>query len=378
MDGENEINNFVQVWVLAITCLSYCYYIASRIPAGFSRLLSLLPIIYVFSILPLKLTTIHLGGFTAFLLVWLANFKLLLYAFDQGPLSPPPPKLFHFISIACLPIKIKQEPPANCIDEPFKTQSHQIKKQKPEKSCPNPPIPRSILLPIKLVLLFMIFHAYTYKQYLHENVLLVLYCCHTYLQLEITLAVCAAPARAIFGFELEPQFNEPYLATSLQDFWGRRWNLMVTSILRPTVYNPIRNIFTRIIGRTWAQIPAVIAAFAVSGLMHEIIYYYLTCAPPTWEVTSFFVLHGMCLIVEVALKTALTDRWQLHPAVSRPLVVVFVAFTSFGSFWPPLLRNGADERVINELFSFANVAKNKLFSNFQSTKIILSGDRIES
>lgn len=26
------------------------------------------------------------------------------------------------------------------------------------------------------------------------------------------------------GGDLEPQANEPYLATSLKDFWGRRWN----------------------------------------------------------------------------------------------------------------------------------------------------------
>ncbi|KAJ6779053.1 LONG-CHAIN-ALCOHOL O-FATTY-ACYLTRANSFERASE 3-RELATED [Salix koriyanagi] len=32
--------------------------------------------------------------------------------------------------------------------------------------------------------------------------------------------------RILSGLELEPQFNDPYLSTSLQDFWGRRWNLM--------------------------------------------------------------------------------------------------------------------------------------------------------
>ncbi|KAK4360075.1 hypothetical protein RND71_022304 [Anisodus tanguticus] len=40
--------------------------------------------------------------------------------------------------------------------------------------------------------------------------------------------------------ELEPPFDEPYKTSSLQDFWRRRWNLMVTNILRPTVYDPVR------------------------------------------------------------------------------------------------------------------------------------------
>ncbi|KAJ0101080.1 hypothetical protein Patl1_04074 [Pistacia atlantica] len=251
MDGE--IKRFIQVWTSAITCLCYCYYITPRIPSGLLRLLSLLPIFYLFIVLPLNLSSTNLGGFTAFLLVWLTNFKLLLFSFDQGPLSPPPPKLFHFISIACLPIKIKQE------DE---NKSHETTKS----TTVNPPIPRRVLLGIKFVLLGFIIYAYNYKQYLHQNIILVLYCCHVYLQLEITLAICAAPIRAILGFELEPQFNEPYLATSLQDFWGRRWNLMVTGILRPTIYAPIRRVSTHLIGSTWAPLPAVIAVFVVSGL----------------------------------------------------------------------------------------------------------------
>lgn len=40
-------------------------------------------------------------------------------------------------------------------------------------------------------------------------------------------------------------FDEPYLATSLQDFWGRRWNLMVSSIFRSAIYAPTRDVFKR-------------------------------------------------------------------------------------------------------------------------------------
>ncbi|CAL9017901.1 unnamed protein product [Prunus brigantina] len=109
MDGE--IHNFIKVWILTNTSLCYCYYIAAKIPKGIIRLISLLPIFYIFIILPLNLHSFHLCGPTTFFLVWLGIFKLLLFSFNLGPLSPTPPTLVQFISIACLPIKIKQNPP---------------------------------------------------------------------------------------------------------------------------------------------------------------------------------------------------------------------------------------------------------------------------
>ncbi|XP_044495194.1 probable long-chain-alcohol O-fatty-acyltransferase 1 [Mangifera indica] len=167
-------------------------------------------------------------------------------------LSPPPSKLFYLISLACLPIKIKQE------DE-------EKSQETPKSTTISPPLPRPVLLGINLALLDFITCVYSYKNYLHQNVLLVLYCCHVYRQLEITLAICAAPIRAIFGFELEPQFDGPHRAASLQDFWSCRWNLMVTSILRSTIYTVTRRVSTHLIGRTWAPLPTVIAVFVVSA-----------------------------------------------------------------------------------------------------------------
>jgi hypothetical protein len=323
MDGE--IANVIKVWITVIASLCYCYYVVARIRPGMTRLLSLLPIFYLFIILPLNLNSIHIGGLTIFFLVWLGNFKLLLFAFDQGPLTPLPPKLFHFISIASLPIKINQNP-------------------SPQKATK---VPRSILLLIKALLLALIIRSYENRPNMHPYAVFALYCLHLYLGVEIGLALSAAPARA-FGFELEPQFHEPYLATSLQDFWGRRWNLMVTSILRPSVYNPVRRISTPVVGPRWAQLPAVIAVFLVSGLMHELIFYYFIRAYPTWEVTWFFVLQGVCVAIEIVVKKAVTDRWQLHRAVSGPLTVGFVAVTGVWLFFPQIIRNGVHEKVIQE------------------------------
>lgn len=97
---------------------------------------------------------------------------------------------------------------------------------------------------------------------------------------------------------------------------------MVPSILRPVVYNPVCRISMGILGPCRAPFLAVMSTFAVSGLMHEAIYYYLTCVPPMWEVKWFFVLHGVGVAVEMEVKKVATDRWQLYPVVSGPSTVV--------------------------------------------------------
>ncbi|XP_050383031.1 probable long-chain-alcohol O-fatty-acyltransferase 1 [Argentina anserina] len=331
---EGELKNFIKVWITTIFCLSYCHYIVSRlIPKGLLRLISLLPVFYLLITTPLSLHSFHLCGPTTFFLVWLGIFKLLLFSFDLGPLSPPPPSLCHFISIACLPIKIKQNPNPKITQKP-----RNLIVQKPNKS---------VVVAVKALLLGLIVHIYEYRSHLHPYVILALYCCHMYLALESILALAATPARAL-GFELEPQSDEPYLSTSLQDFWGRRWNLMVTNILRPTVYVPTRRVAGRLVGARGARLAAVMATFAVSGLMHEVIYYYLTRVRPTWEVTWFFVLHGACVVVEVEVKKAVSGGWMLHPAVSRPLTLLFLAVTGNWLFFPQLVRNGVDTKAIGE------------------------------
>ncbi|XP_048320071.1 probable long-chain-alcohol O-fatty-acyltransferase 4 [Ziziphus jujuba] len=51
------------------------------------RLFDILPFIFLFLFLPLTLSSANLGGNTAFFIVCLANFKLLIFTFHKGPLS---------------------------------------------------------------------------------------------------------------------------------------------------------------------------------------------------------------------------------------------------------------------------------------------------
>ncbi|XP_058782226.1 probable long-chain-alcohol O-fatty-acyltransferase 5 [Vicia villosa] len=338
---EDEIKKFIKVWLTSTICLCYCYYISSKIPKGFLRFLSISPILYLFITLPLNLSSFHLGGPTIFFLVWLSTFKLILFSLNQPPLFPLPNTVFHFISIASLPIN-----PTN----PTNPKTTLLPKK------PNLP-----LVFFKVVILVVLICCYEYREHMHPHLILFLYCIHMYLGIELVLALSAAPVRTVFGFEIEPQFNEPYLSTSLQDFWGRRWNLTVTRTLRPTVYNPVRHAVSSYVGTKFATSIATLATFVVSGLMHEVIYYYLARVSPTWEVTWFFVLHGVCTSVEVAVKKIVLRRgWRLHRAVSGLITVAFLAVTGNWLFFPQLLRNGVDRKGIEEYEVIMDFVKDKL------------------
>ncbi|KAI6706137.1 hypothetical protein NL676_009099 [Syzygium grande] len=59
---EGEINNFIMVWTSVLISLTYCHNISQTVPSGNKRLLGISPVIGLFFMLPLSLTTISLGG----------------------------------------------------------------------------------------------------------------------------------------------------------------------------------------------------------------------------------------------------------------------------------------------------------------------------
>ncbi|CAA0409972.1 unnamed protein product [Arabidopsis thaliana] len=334
---EEELMSLIKVWVYAIISISYCYYTSTRIKSGVFRLLSVLPVCVLFLVLPLFVSSVHFSGSTAFFLSWLANFKLILFSFDQGPLFPLPSNLSRFVCFTCFPIKLQQNP-------------------KPQNQMPK------WGFAVKLAFFGVLLHMYEYKQHMSPTVLLVLYSLHIYLEYEILLAPLKVLLSISLWCDLEPHFNEPYLSTSLQDFWGRRWNLMVPAILRPAVYLPVRQMAGRKMNSDQALFLGVFTSFLVSGVVHELIFFYFTRESPTGEVTLFFVLHGVCTAAECAAKrTRLVRRWKVSQMVSRLLTVGFVVMTGGWLFFPHLARSGMIERLADEAFLFIGFVKHKFF-----------------
>lgn len=86
----------------------------------------------------------------------------------------------------------------------------------------------------------------------------------------------------MLGFTLPPNFNMPYMAKNLKDFWNR-WHISLSSFIRDYIYIPLggnRN------GFVMTQI-LVLFAFGLSGIWHG----------NTWTFLIWGLLHGFGLVV---------------------------------------------------------------------------------
>ncbi|KAL3821085.1 hypothetical protein ACJIZ3_006990 [Penstemon smallii] len=337
MEGEmKNIPKVIVIVIVIVASLSYCHFVSARIPKGKWRLLSLAPIFYIFASLPLYLTSAIFISIITFFITWLASFKLLLFAFDKGPLSPIDYSTFKslptFIATAILAFKVKPK-----TDTPT-----------PKKSKTILPLNLATEIPLALILIKL----YDYKDHINPYIVSSAYISQVFLLGDILLSLSGLMAHAFFMVDLYRPFDEPYLSTSIQELWGRRWNLPFSNLVHHTIYKPVRPV----LGRDWG----ILMGFLVSGLMHELALWYVTRGIPSWETTAFFVVQGVCVVVELRLKLVF-GGWRLPWFVSRPLTLGLVVGTSFWLFIPPLIRNGADMKIIEEVRLVEEFVKKKIF-----------------
>uniref|UniRef100_A0A1J3JLM2 long-chain-alcohol O-fatty-acyltransferase n=1 Tax=Noccaea caerulescens TaxID=107243 RepID=A0A1J3JLM2_NOCCA len=310
---EDELKRFIQVWLSAIVSVCYCYYIPPRIKAGAPRFFSILPVCVQFFVFPMLFSSSVFIYLIMYFLTLMGSVKLILLAFDKGPLFPLSLNLLQFICLTCFPVEKLQENP---------------------KSQPSP---TKWNFAIKCALLGVLLHVLKYKQNLPSILFWVLQPFYMYLPLEITLTLIKSLFTIILGCELKPVFDEPYLATSLQDFWGRRWNLVISSILWSCIYAPIRGIFKGNPGL--AKFIGVFMTFLVSGLIHELLRLCTSRTPPSGGITLFYVLQGVCTAVEVTVKrSTFGRRWAVRPVVSWFLTMSFLFATSNWLYFPQITR----------------------------------------
>ncbi|KAL6646713.1 hypothetical protein ACP70R_015407 [Stipagrostis hirtigluma subsp. patula] len=317
-------HSVVTVPLAAAVAMLYARLAASLVRPGLRRLLALAPVLLLLLKLPFAIPLFSARGMTAFSLVWLGEFKLLLLASGRGPLDPALRPL-PFVFTAALPVKLLPRSPDGGAHGAAKTAA----------ALPL------LSLGLKIAVWVAIAHLMNSETQMHPYAAFTLYGVFTYCSLDILLPCLAAVGR-VLGMELEPPFDRPYLSASLQDFWGRRWNLMASAVLRPAVYGPVR-------ARLGAA-AGVLATFLVSGLMHEVVAYYLTFRAPTGQIAAFFLLHG----VAVCAEKWCARRCAARPprVVATPLVWGFVAGTAFWLFLPPIFGNGMDDLMFAEVWTF--------------------------
>jgi alginate O-acetyltransferase complex protein AlgI len=119
----------------------------------------------------------------------------------------------------------------------------------------------------------------------------------------------------MLGFHFPENFNRPYLASSIQDFW-RRWHLSLSSWLRDYLYIALGGNRKGV----WKTYRNLFLTMAIAGLWH---------GGDSWNYLLWGSAHGIALCV---------DRWwsrsslpSIPPLLSHTLTLLFVflAWTLF-------------------------------------------------
>ncbi|KAJ7196321.1 hypothetical protein O6H91_02G066400 [Diphasiastrum complanatum] len=397
-------------FLVSWTAAAYCYWYVRWLPKGAPRLLASIPVFATYSILPLVFSreTHILGVALNFcIFTWMGSFKVLLLCWDRGPACDPwvLASFLRFAVVMSFPAHIRRE--GRVVKKHVPVGSpwlHRLMKAETWSML----IVRSVLKLMLLVALCL--RALPFRDALPQIAIYALYTILLYLFVTIVLETFAAIANSLFGIIVEPHFDNPLAAASLEEFWARRWNLLVSNSLREVVYQPVlaalkdrtrkhvlktseeqpgnhsratndalkQSLHRRSSNGVERSFPegrhglekeeqnygvakfwAMLATFFASGIAHELAVYYLTLQV-TGEMTAFFTLHG--------LATGLEAAWSSYAPKTRPpkiicrfLTLGFCFITACWLFWPPVAR-GADLEVIAEMQSFIQLFQFKFVS----------------
>ena len=116
------------------------------------------------------------------------------------------------------------------------------------------------------------------------------------------------------GFDFKENFNYPYIAQSIQDFW-RRWHISLSSWFRDYVYIPLGgNRGSK--ARTYRNLLIV---FFVTGLWHG----------ASWNFIIWGLYHGLFLLIERAGLSKWLERVSAPIAHLYALLVVLIGWVFF-------------------------------------------------
>jgi alginate O-acetyltransferase complex protein AlgI len=124
-----------------------------------------------------------------------------------------------------------------------------------------------------------------------------------------------------------PIMNRPLLSTSVSEFWGRRWNAAFNDLAVRLIFRPV--------ARHTTVLAATLIAFAVSGLIHELVIS-LPAGAGFGLPTAYFLVQGLGVLAE---RSPAGKRLRLGNGVSGwGFTMLIVAGPAFSLFHPPFVR----------------------------------------
>ena len=118
----------------------------------------------------------------------------------------------------------------------------------------------------------------------------------------------------MLGFEFLENFNYPYIAKSITDFW-RRWHISLSTFFRDYVYIPLGG--NRVSKIKWIR--NILIVWTLTGLWHG----------AAWNFVIWGLLFGVLLILE---KTIFKNVIEKIPGFIRHMLVLVIVAISFVIF----------------------------------------------
>jgi len=120
-------------------------------------------------------------------------------------------------------------------------------------------------------------------RYLRSSIVSIVACFATYTLLQMVYDLCTIVGILLLGqdpAQWPPGFDAPWRATSLAEFWGRRWHQWLRHIFLVQAGYPLSFIFGRV--------GLVIGAFLSSAVFHHIGFYSLDSTSELWRLLVGF------------------------------------------------------------------------------------------
>lgn len=145
----------------------------------------------------------------------------------------------------------------------------------------------------------------------------------------------------MIGFKFPENFNYPYVATSITDFW-RRWHITLSTWFKDYVYIPLGGNRTG----TSKTIRNILIVWILTGLWHG----------ASWNFVVWGLYFGIILIIEKFLLKKYLDKLPLFFKKVYTLFIVMISFVIFSS---SSIKDAFI--VIKGLFDFKNLAISNSF-----------------
>lgn len=118
----------------------------------------------------------------------------------------------------------------------------------------------------------------------------------------------------ILGFEIGVNFNEPFKAKSISEFW-RRWHISLSDWLKDYIFSPLNFYFRKM--KVFGAILAMFITFFICGIWHG----------TTWVFILFGIIHGTVLSWELITRNFFAFKQKSFLSIMMQPISWILTFT---------------------------------------------------